>query len=252
MRVDLERQPDGAYAPLRPRAMGNPPPDDGVDRYSTGPDGLHWPAKRGNKHQRKPGSNNLLRIALKTLILEGAAASKRGRGSVVRYLAALADEHPTVYARLIGKLVPSDVRLSMRAELDTRIETVSDIRQQLAERGIPLPPSLFEVPQTPEQLAQQRHQRRDEDTLAREPEGFSTTENPPRTDNIYSANYRPPPATYGPPALGEQLTMPWPSTVPPENHAWAEARPLHLAINNEEPTHDLEVEQPPPQAAAAK
>src|SRR6516165_11048058 len=141
-RLTLKRGPSGEY-------------DDGVERWSGGRGELHWPARRGNKHGRPKGVGNAIGTVMKAVLIEGAALSKRGRGSLLNYLASCADEYPLAYMRLLGRLIPHDLRLQLRAELDAPLETPEDVRRKLKARGIDISKlgPLFERPTVPNALA---------------------------------------------------------------------------------------------------
>jgi hypothetical protein len=58
------------------------------------------------------------------------------RGGLVGYLRFLAREHPQAFATLLGKVLPLQVRVEARTE--TIYRTVSEVREELERRGIPL------------------------------------------------------------------------------------------------------------------
>jgi hypothetical protein len=270
-RLTLRRGPGGDYAAE---------PDDGIERYSTGNSGLHWPARRGNKHGRPKGVGNSIGTVMKAVLIEGAAMSKRGRGSLLNYLASCADEFPLAYMRLLGRLIPHDLRLRLRTELDEPLETAEDVRRKLQARGIDISKlgPLFakpEVPTVPNALAPV-HRRytagerpsRDEDNLQVEPGPPPVAEvsepEPPVTINVYS-DTKPEPPRGNPwasdlrhrpvqphklgrlPVNGEpgsQLEIPFDGVITnPDLHAWSWGRPPRLVSNNT----DEETDATPPQ-----
>jgi hypothetical protein len=58
------------------------------------------------------------------------------RGGLVGYLRFLARKHPQQFVSLLGRAMPLQVRVEARNE--TVIRTVSEIREEMARRGVPL------------------------------------------------------------------------------------------------------------------
>jgi hypothetical protein len=243
----IEHQPD---EPLRRRPdPGSEPDDDGLDRYSDGDCGLNWPAKKGNTNHRGKGvPNKFTRVMKEASIIAAETCGLSDDGSLTGYLRYVARRYPATYTRsILSKLIP----FTLKAELTAKLKSVAEIRADLEARGIPLPPSLFEIPITIAQAREfnRRDRDRDEDTLQREPE---PPPEPSRFDNPYSIHFRPQPDTPGPPVLGEQFEMPWPSrTSDADLHCWPEGRPPRLVINNNE-EHPDDNTIPPPAAATAE
>jgi hypothetical protein len=237
---------------------------------------------KGTAGGRKRGSINYITAVMKDAVLRGAAESDRAKakdpsGGLVAYLRSVADEFPTAYMRLLARLIPHDLRLQMRAEINTMPQSADEIRAELRNRGIPIPDHLFAVPRVPGPVLQRRPARaapgHDEDALGREPlvrtsdtslpgnEVDRTSETPKRFDNPYNPNRPPaPPYVPGPPALG-QLELPWPSRVSYENHCWSWGRPPRVVADNtaapaplidanaKDTDHDRADDETPPQAA---
>jgi hypothetical protein len=239
-RITLQRRPTGEYSA---------PEDDGIERYSTGKGGLVWPAKRGNRHGRKLGTPNAVSILMKAAILEGAARSQRGRGTLVNYLAHVADEFPTQYMRLLARLIPHDLRVQLRNELNTPLETPEEVRARLKARGINIDKlgPLFERPQVP-QPREPVHRRyvgppRDEDQLLdrEQPQPVAEVSEPePPRGNPWASDLRHRPVQphkLGPlPVNGEpgsQFELPWGGgSSNMDLHAWSWGRPPRLVSNN--------------------
>lgn len=58
------------------------------------------------------------------------------RGGLVGYLRYVAREHPQSFVTLLNRVLPLQVQVDARSQ--TVIRTVSEIRQEMARRGIPL------------------------------------------------------------------------------------------------------------------
>jgi hypothetical protein len=259
-RLTLRRHnADGSYA--LPPSVDDGGVGDGVPRYALGNGQLHWPQPKGNRLGRKKGVPNAIGTMMKVVLLEAAAQSKRGRGSLLTYLSSLADDFPQCYARLLGRLIPHDLRLKLRAELDEPLESVEDVKRKLAARGIDVSRlSLFDKPEVPQRPAALRPvQRRpdppprdDEDALDREPQPAVLSE--PEPPRIYANPYdpdprhRPPPTPYvcGETPIGTQYELPWGGGGPGIHHCWHWGRPPRLIVSNNEESTD----EPPPQQAA--
>src|SRR6516164_827992 len=84
---------------------------------------------------RKPGSLNKTTVALKDAIL--AAFHKTGG---VDYLVWLSKEHPSAYATLLGRVLPTEIDGSFKAQVDMTIspEDRLAIAQELFERAFGL------------------------------------------------------------------------------------------------------------------
>jgi hypothetical protein len=112
--------------------------------------------KRPAKAGRRPGSVNRTTGLLKEAILlaaelEGDVSLQRlkktavygeseeeaaKRGGLVGYLRFVARKHPQAFTTLLGKVLPLQVRVEARTE--TIYRTVSEVREELERRGIPL------------------------------------------------------------------------------------------------------------------
>jgi hypothetical protein len=167
-----------------------------------------------NNPGRPKGALNRTTRAVKEAILSAAEFSRHSKDhSVTGYLEFLANEYPVAFSKLLSRLVPYDLRF----RADVRVETREEIQAQLAARGIHID-RIFPVPQVPRPGAPVLERRpdpapRDEDRLDREqpqPAADDVSEPPRRTENIYSPNYKPPPAPpIGPMPVGTQMELPF-------------------------------------------
>ena len=87
---------------------------------------------------------------LKGTALHGESEEEAAkRGGLIGYLRFLARKYPQAFATLLGKVLPLQVRVEARTE--TVYRTVSEIREELERRGIPLEavaPLLIEADRT--------------------------------------------------------------------------------------------------------
>jgi hypothetical protein len=221
---------------------------------------------QGNRGGRKPGvPNRFTNVMREAALIAAQTSDLSDDGTLVGYLRHVANHFPKTFVRsVLARLIPYHLNINATAQF----QSPDEIRKQLADRGIVLPDSLFKRPEVPPS-PRPRLERRpvpsapepppepDEDALPREP--VVRTNEPPRIyANPYSpfARSRPPPLDppCGPPALNEQLPLPFPSTVPLSHHCWYEQRPPYLAVSNTsdengEDTDGRSNDEPPPQAA---
>jgi hypothetical protein len=113
--------------------------------------------KRPINAGRKPGSINKNTRLLKEAILiaaelEGDVALQKfktaaeryresekeaaKRGGLVGYLRYLARSHPQSFATLLGRVLPTQVRVDARTE--TIFRTLEEVQEEMARRGMPL------------------------------------------------------------------------------------------------------------------
>jgi hypothetical protein len=209
---------------------------------------------------RPPGALNKTTRQVK----EGAilAAELRGHskdGTLTGYLQYLADEFPITFARsILSRLIP----YNLRVQADMRVETREEIRAKLLALGVPVPEYLFSRPQVPRpDVPVLQHQPNngeakpavDEDDLQREPlpavtNRVSEPTEPPRHENIYSPNHKPPPARpHGEMPLGAQYELNWPSTFDNMDLMCGSIKPPARLVVDNKP--DEETTDETPQAA---
>ena len=81
-------------------------------------------SRRGNAGKgRKKGSRNKVTAALKDMIL--TALHEAHDDGAVAYLKKQADENPTAFLTLVGKVLPLDVNANMSGSVVTKIELVA-------------------------------------------------------------------------------------------------------------------------------
>jgi hypothetical protein len=188
---------------------------------------------------------NRFHTNLKQQILDAAAKCKHSKsGDLDGYLTYCAETFPQEYLRVIGKMLPWDIRMKAVAQIDS----AADIRQQLRERGVPID-KIYPLPQVmlaplkrrePPGRAPHRETPRDEAVVS-EPQ--SNADEQRRYDNMFSATgRRVEPYVSGPlpinGEIGSQFELNFGSRVPLENHCWHEGRPPRLVVSNDEDQTD--------------
>jgi hypothetical protein len=198
---------------------------------------------RGNRLGRKKGVPNKFTRQIKEAVLDAVELSKYSNGEgLVGYLKWLSEEHPRTFARsLLGRLLPIQVRL--RGDVVARTESVAELRQQLAAKGIPIDrlTTLFEVPRVPEprRPSSEPDPPRDEDGLDREPADRASEPN--GLDRAHEPSRR----RYGAGEPARDVREHEVAILSPSLGGWhALGEQLDLPIDEKEPTDD-----DPPQAA---
>jgi hypothetical protein len=98
---------------------------------------------------RRPGQTNKTTVLLKEAILMAAEAegdNQRGRDGLVGYLRTLARREPAVYGRLLEKLLPYQLTGKDGSPMQMVHTTKDQLVERFKERGLPMPPSLMEMP----------------------------------------------------------------------------------------------------------
>lgn len=92
---------------------------------------------------RKKGQRNRTTTMLKDAILEAAALvgrDGRGRDGLVGYLAMLATKEKAVYARLLERVLPMQIRVEDKT---TPQYSPQEAVERLRQRSLPVPPALL-------------------------------------------------------------------------------------------------------------
>lgn len=98
---------------------------------------------------RKKGSiNKTSRLLKEALIMaaEVVGADGRGKDGLVGYLSQVARREPGVFMRSIEKLLPMQITGKDGSPMQVQHSTKDQIVERFKERGLPLPPSLLEMP----------------------------------------------------------------------------------------------------------
>jgi len=102
--------------------------------------------KRGG---REKGTKNKLTVLLKDAILQAAeleGSDRHGKGGLVGFLRMYSRKHPVVYGRLMEKLLPYQLTGKDGSPMQMVHTTREQLLERMKERGMPLPPSLLEMP----------------------------------------------------------------------------------------------------------
>ncbi len=101
------------------------------------------------KGGREKGVTNKTTGLLKEAIILAAEAegdNQKGRDGLVGYLRVLARREPNVFGRLLEKLLPYQLTGKDGAPMQVVHNTREQLIERMKERGLPLPPSLMEMP----------------------------------------------------------------------------------------------------------
>lgn len=98
---------------------------------------------------RKKGQVNKITPLLKEAIIMAAEAEGRdqnGKDGLIGYLRVLSRREPAVFGRLLEKLLPYQLTGKDGSPMQIEHTTKEQIIERFKERGLPLPPSLLEMP----------------------------------------------------------------------------------------------------------
>jgi len=98
---------------------------------------------------RKPGQKNKTTTLLKEAIILAAEAEGRdgaGKEGLVGFLRSLSRREPAVFGRLMEKLLPYQLTGKDGSPMQMVHTTKDQVIERFKERGLPLPPSLLEMP----------------------------------------------------------------------------------------------------------
>ncbi len=120
-----------------------------VKEASTGKSKLFEKGQSGNPQGRKPGvSNKTTRLLKEALILASTAEGIDGcgKGGLVGHLRKLSRKNPGAYMRMLEKLIPLQITGKDGSPMQVEHTTRDQIVERFKERGLPLPPSLLQMP----------------------------------------------------------------------------------------------------------
>lgn len=98
---------------------------------------------------RKKGQQNKMTKLLKEAIIEAAeyeGQDGRGKDGLVGFLRTLSRREPAVFGRLLEKLLPYQLTGKDGSPMQMIHSTKEQVVERFKERGLPLPPSLLEMP----------------------------------------------------------------------------------------------------------
>jgi hypothetical protein len=95
---------------------------------------------------RSKGTRNKSTPLLKEATLAAAnlcGQDGNGKGQLIGYLRMLAREHPAVFARLLAKILPTQIDAG--GTDSKKLYTPAEAAEHLRKRGLPVPPTLCEA-----------------------------------------------------------------------------------------------------------
>lgn len=101
------------------------------------------------KGGRKAGTPNKTSMLLKEAIIlaaESEGLDRKGKDGLVGYLRMLSRREPAVFGRLMEKLLPYQLTGKDGSPMQMVHTTKDQLLERFKERGLPIPPSLMEMP----------------------------------------------------------------------------------------------------------
>jgi hypothetical protein len=98
---------------------------------------------------REKGKKNKVTMLLKEAIMlaaEREGSDRHGREGLVGFLRQLSRREPAVFGRLMEKLLPYQLTGKDGSPMQMVHSTKEQLIERMKERGMPLPPSLMEMP----------------------------------------------------------------------------------------------------------
>lgn len=113
---------------------------------------------------RPLGKPNKVTAVLKNATMEAAAMvgfDQEGEGGLHGYLAWAAINEPVAFLRLLEKVLPLQITGSIVSQHTQRYETMDDLREELAARGLPAPRALIDITPTVQRKKEVQHVNED-------------------------------------------------------------------------------------------
>jgi hypothetical protein len=98
---------------------------------------------------RAKGTKNKVTVQMKEAILMAAeleGSDRKGTGGLVGFMRKLSRRNVVVYGRLLEKLLPYQLTGKDGSPMQVVHSTREQLLERMKERGLPLPPSLLEMP----------------------------------------------------------------------------------------------------------
>lgn len=98
---------------------------------------------------RAKGTKNKVTVQMKEAILMAAeleGSDRKGKGGLVGFMRKLSRRNVVVYGRLLEKLLPYQLTGKDGSPMQVVHSTREQLIERMKERGLPLPPSLMEMP----------------------------------------------------------------------------------------------------------
>jgi hypothetical protein len=103
------------------------------------------PEGAGRKKNTPNKTTTLLKEAI-ILAAEAEGSNQDGRDGLIGYLRVLSRREPAVFGRLLEKLLPYQLTGKDGSPMQMMHTTKEQVVERFKERGLPLPPSLLEMP----------------------------------------------------------------------------------------------------------
>lgn len=101
------------------------------------------------KGGREKGTKNKVTVQMKEAILMAAeleGSDRKGKGGLVGFMRQLSRRNVVVYGRLLEKLLPYQLTGKDGSPMQVVHSTREQLIERMKERGLPLPPSLLDMP----------------------------------------------------------------------------------------------------------
>lgn len=98
---------------------------------------------------REKGTKNKVTVQMKEAILMAAeleGSDRNGKGGLVGFMRKLSRRNVVVYGRLLEKLLPYQLTGKDGTPMQVVHSTREQLLERMKERGLPLPPSLMDMP----------------------------------------------------------------------------------------------------------
>lgn len=102
--------------------------------------------KVGGREKGKPNKTTMLLKEAIIMAAECEGLDRRGKDGLVGYLRYLSRREPAVFGRLMEKLLPYQLTGKDGSPMQMVHTTKDQLVERFKERGLPMPPSLMEMP----------------------------------------------------------------------------------------------------------
>lgn len=102
--------------------------------------------KVGGREKGKPNKTTMLLKEAIILAAECEGLDRKGKDGLVGFLRNLSRREPAVFGRLMEKLLPYQLTGKDGSPMQVVHSTKEQLLERMKERGLPVPPSLMEMP----------------------------------------------------------------------------------------------------------
>jgi hypothetical protein len=125
--------------------------EDAIEEVGKTKGGREYNFKPGHEKigGREKGTKNKVSVLLKEAIMMAAEAEgldRKGKDGVVGFLRMLSRREPAVFGRLMEKLLPYQLTGKDGSPMQVVHSTKEQLLERMKERGLPVPPSLMDMP----------------------------------------------------------------------------------------------------------